>query len=630
MGTKLDELYVELKAVDTGLRTALKEVSEQVSQLNKRTNKEVDGINAALDRLKRGFIAIGGVWGTIKLGKGFVDAGVQMQSLQNRMQAATGDLTVAGNAMAFVREESNRLGLDFRATADGFSSFAASALRAGLTLDEVKDIFTGVSEAATALQLSPERVSLVFQALSQMASKGAVSMEELRQQLGESLPGALQIFASAMGKPLPAFIKMIENGEVLVSDLKKLGDGLHREFADKAVTAAQSSQAAFNRLGNAWFDLQTKMANAGFLDAVTNAAVRLTSTLNDPQTQEGLRQFATLLGQIAEAAVKVAANFGFVASEVAKTVRGMATFKSMEQMSFEDKMSASYETLGQRALAEYIKSQGGGTDTGNYTLGKATAPGETDAQRRAREKAERLRQQMLGKVASIDQANARETDPQKQAALELEEQQKTLEKALEAKAITEEQYRQKSLESEIAYQDKLTDIRQKATDLEVDMRNKALNNIQALLEVFAGKNKAVAMALLVFDKARAIAQAIMETHVAAAAALKYDPTGATSAYVTSLGYANVAAIAATGIAQLATMSTGGGSSGGGVSYGSASGDSTVSSSATTSGDAGVSKSVYITLQGDSDTLFSKNRVRQLIESINDAIGDGSQLRIAVS
>jgi len=42
-----------------------------------------------------------------------------------------------------------------------------------------------------------------------MASKGVVSMEELRGQLGEALPGALQAAASGMGVTTVDLIKLV-------------------------------------------------------------------------------------------------------------------------------------------------------------------------------------------------------------------------------------------------------------------------------------------------------------------------------------------------------------------------------------------------------------------------------------
>lgn len=50
-------------------------------------------------------------------------------------------------------------------------------------------------------------------------NKGRVSSEELRLQLGESLPNAIGIFARAMGVSEAELFKMMEQGQVLASDI---------------------------------------------------------------------------------------------------------------------------------------------------------------------------------------------------------------------------------------------------------------------------------------------------------------------------------------------------------------------------------------------------------------------------
>jgi tape measure domain-containing protein len=625
----LEALVVELRADLKGFQSSLSTAASDVSRFSNRASDSLAGLQKSIFNARNAVIALGLGFAALRIGKSIVDAGMQMQALQNRMLAATGDAKVAANALQFVREQSERLGQDIRATADGFASFSAATLRAGLTLDQTKDIFTGVSEAAAALHLSTERTQLVFTALSQMASKGKVSMEELSQQLGDSLPGALAIFSKAMGVSTAEFTKMISQGKVLVPDLIKLGDELHNQFGNRATQAAQSAQAAFARLSNSLFELQAKLANSGILDVVTQGVRDLTKALNDPATVDGLVKFAQALAVIANAALTVASSMGAALYKIGEFETKALGVIGLGAGSTKGKDAAETASLRARVLGAYGAKQkamsgGGSTENlGGYSLGSVSVPGESEAQKRAREKAARLRDQLRDKVESIGIRNAGETDPAKQAALEAEKQQKELEEALAKKAISEQEYRDASLQNEMAYQQKLTDIRQQATDLEVGMREKALNNIQGLLQVFAGKNKAIAIAMLAFDKARAIAQAIMETHVAAAAALKYDPTGATSAHVTLLGYANVAAIAATGIAQLATMGAGGGSSGGVSSTSSGSGSSDASTS-TASATSRPTKDVTINLYGQG---YSKSDMRQILIGLNDVIADGSRLNI---
>lgn len=675
MSQSLEALVVELRADIKGLQSSLSTAAGDVQRFSNSSSKSVDGFQAAIGRARTAVLTLGTAWAAFRVGKGIIDAGIQIETMRNKMIAATGDSRVAADALAFVREEANRLGLDIRSASDGFAGFSASALRAGLTLQQTKDIFVGVSEAAVSMRLPAEQVGLVFKALEQMAGKGVVSMEELRGQLGDALPGAFEIAAKSMGKTTAEFSKMVANGDVLASDfLPKFGAAIRKELGGSVDEASQGAQAALNRLGNAFFDLKAKMAEGGFIDAITDAVAKLTDQMNNPATAEGLKGFATLLGSIASAALSAASAMGDFYTTANKAIEraGDSAFGAVfgeegsKQIALARKAKANGVSAdSQKAVDDYMAKggftykPGNAADTGGlssegtyaggaapvaggYTLGTVSAAGGNDNGQKAREKAakqaEQLKAQMQGQVESFQYNRA---SPEDQAALDAENQQKMLIKALEAKAITEQEYRDLGLQAETDYQDRLTEIRADAADKELQLRQRAgrmetqmredvVNNAVNLLNVFAQKNKAIAMALLVFEKAKAIAEAVIFTHVAATAALISDPTGASSARVTAMGYANVALIAATGIAQLATMGSGSSSGGGSSSSGSSYSSDGSTSSSGSGGAAAVPKSVYITLNGDDSSFYSKNSIRKLLEGINDALSDGSQLKVAVS
>lgn len=195
--------------------------------------------------------------------RNLTQATMQMEALEAKMQAAIPVYGVSKRELAFVSEEADRLGLVFQKTAGEYATFIASATRSGLSLKQTRQIFKDISEAAVSLKLNESRVNLVFQALTQISSKGVVSMEELRRQLSDSLPGALQIGARAMGMTNQEFMKLVSTGEVLSSEfLPKFAAQVREELGGGFETASQQMQASLNRLSNAWFKLR---AGLGFI-----------------------------------------------------------------------------------------------------------------------------------------------------------------------------------------------------------------------------------------------------------------------------------------------------------------------------------------------------------------------------
>lgn len=323
-------------------------------------------VNNAADRLLsfqnivKGFAIYQLGRGVYDVGASLVDAGMQMQALNNRMLASVANSEVAAESMQFVRTESQRLGLSFTESANGFAGFSASALRAGLTLGETKKIFSDISTVAVSLHLSNAQVANTFMALEQMASKGTVQMQELKLQLGNAIPGAMEIAAKAMGKTNAEFNKMIENGEVLAADfLPKFFAALAQQLGGSVVEASRSAQAELNRLHNAVFELKANVMGSGPIDTFSDAIRNLTEVVSDPQVQEGLKNLATVIFTIANAAVKAAAAIGnFIKShsETQDVVKQLAASDSdfWNKSRYEQDELVKQQLARNNAVKEYI------------------------------------------------------------------------------------------------------------------------------------------------------------------------------------------------------------------------------------------------------------------------------------
>ncbi|QSI33329.1 tape measure protein [Variovorax sp. RKNM96] len=157
--------------------------------------------------------------GKIKdLGREFIASNVQMEGMRRGLTAVYGSVQTAASQIDVLRGAANRSGIAMSGIADSFVRFSAATRSANIPLQVTNDLFAAVTRAGSTLGLSSERVTLVLDALGQMASKGVVSMEELRQQLGESLPGALSLSAKGLGITDQQLIKLVESGKLATED----------------------------------------------------------------------------------------------------------------------------------------------------------------------------------------------------------------------------------------------------------------------------------------------------------------------------------------------------------------------------------------------------------------------------
>jgi tape measure domain-containing protein len=142
-------------------------------------------------------------------------------------------------------------------------------------------VFEALSKASAVMGLSASQTEGALLALQQMVSKGTVSSEELRGQLGERLPGSFQIAARAMGVTTAELGKMLEQGQVLSEDfLPKFSKQLELELGGAAEKAADRLDAATNRLANAWEKLKTQVGDSGVSQGMAKAAQALTNDMD--------------------------------------------------------------------------------------------------------------------------------------------------------------------------------------------------------------------------------------------------------------------------------------------------------------------------------------------------------------
>ncbi len=247
----------------------------------------------------------------VQLGASVLDAGRQMESLTRTFESITGSSTAARAEFQFLRQISDDLGQNFYVLADAYRGIGAAAKGTALEGQSVRDIFVAMTEASSVLGMSADSTNLAMKAIAQIMSKGKLSAEELRQQIGDHLYGAFNKAAEAMGVTTIQLEEMLQKGLIPADKfIPRFAKVLHEDFGPKAREAATGAQAATNKFREAWMDLKVSMAESGFLDSAVASMRDLTGMLQDQGVREGMRDFATLLGEIARMGASVAVELG--------------------------------------------------------------------------------------------------------------------------------------------------------------------------------------------------------------------------------------------------------------------------------------------------------------------------------
>ena len=229
-------------------------------------------MNAATLDLATRFGAISAALATVGYAaKPILDANLALDSMRRVLTTVYGSAEQAALQIDFVRRVAEQSGLSVQSLGESFTRFAASAKASGIDAGLVRQVFEATANAAGNLGLSTDKTTHILDALSQMANKGTVSMEELRQQLGDSLPGALSLLAKGLGITEPQLVKLVESGKLLTSEaLGPLAQAMTALAAPGG--RVEGLRAALSRLGNEFTLAFQKISD-------TSAYKGLTSTI---------------------------------------------------------------------------------------------------------------------------------------------------------------------------------------------------------------------------------------------------------------------------------------------------------------------------------------------------------------
>lgn len=255
-------LQREIREVTGTLTTADKAAALFRNSIGQITagNLIADGVGFLVEKVKA-------------LGAAFISTTVTTETLRRSLAAIYKDTATAGAQFDFLRDTANKTGVSVDGIRDAFVRFSASAKSANIPLQVSNDLFAAVTRTASSLGLSADATGGALDALGQIASKGTVSLEELRQQLGDRMPGALGAAAKGLGLTEAELIKLVESGKLAARDF-------FPAFT-KGLTEMQGSMEgllpSFNRLKNALVLLAQNASDSVF-GAVFAASLKLATS----------------------------------------------------------------------------------------------------------------------------------------------------------------------------------------------------------------------------------------------------------------------------------------------------------------------------------------------------------------
>jgi len=278
----------------------------------------IESIGASGDRSSSSVLSVANAFKALAASivvKEFIEANVEVEKFERAMVLLKGSTEGAATEFEYVRELSRRLGLELFTTADAYTSLTAATKGTTLQGQSTRDIFEAVSIAMSSLGKSSADTQGALLAISQIVSKGNVSLEELRGQLGERLPGAFQLAANAMGMSTSELDKFVSSGNLTAEVfLPKFAAELKKTFGD--VRDMEGFTASLNRMKNALDEAYITIGKSGAFDALTKGVQVATAAVSGAVA--GFELLGKVIGIVT--AAMVSGDFSMVGSSIAKAM----------------------------------------------------------------------------------------------------------------------------------------------------------------------------------------------------------------------------------------------------------------------------------------------------------------------
>ncbi len=168
--------------------------------------------------------------------------------LRIALQGVTTGQNQYSDALVFIQKTTKDFAIPQDIITRQFTKLQASVLGAGGSIEDTKVAFNGIVAAVRATGGSLQDVDSALTATAQVFSKGKVSAEELRQQIGERLPGAFTLFAESIGKTPQELDKALEDGQVSLQDFQTFAQSIFERYGETAEIIASGPKSAGDQL----------------------------------------------------------------------------------------------------------------------------------------------------------------------------------------------------------------------------------------------------------------------------------------------------------------------------------------------------------------------------------------------
>lgn len=259
-----------------------KKAEKDVKKFRKNVGRAANSVRAFQFVLTGVAISTLSIWG-----KKIISVASELQLLQIRLNNVEGSAKAGAKQFKLLFETFKTAPFELDKIIDGFVRLRAAGVSTVDATNTMKSLVDAVAVFGGTTQ-ELQRATIGFQ---QVAGKGVLSMEELRQQIGEAVPAAMALMSRAAGITIAEFVEKVKNGMISASDaFKFFNEESKKQFGGFAESLRFTISGALQGLKS-----EVRVAIGNLFNIKTDASARVAAFLK--LISERVTEFITSLDQ---------------------------------------------------------------------------------------------------------------------------------------------------------------------------------------------------------------------------------------------------------------------------------------------------------------------------------------------
>jgi len=256
-----------------------------------------------------------------------INANAEIERMSALLQGLSSSLTTDGHIkevaddMGYLFDMAQKAPFSIKELSNSFVKMKSAGL------EDVDKKLVSITNAIARFGGNDEILHRATIAIQQMASKGVISMEELRQQLGEAVPNAMNLMADGLGMPMQKMVDLISQGRVkAVPAIDAMMEEMDRTMSGAAVRMMDTWNGMMSQFSTKWALLQKQIGDAGFFGAAKEGMGEVLNFMDSDSALIAMKAVGDAMRDVIEATKQAVVFFKEYGDIILTVAKALGTF----------------------------------------------------------------------------------------------------------------------------------------------------------------------------------------------------------------------------------------------------------------------------------------------------------------